>query len=82
VSAGTDGLPPRAVVSQMATGYWTPQAVRAMASLGLADHLATGSRTAEDLAEETGAHAPSLVASCGPWSPSVCVSARPRDGSA
>jgi DNA-binding MarR family transcriptional regulator len=60
VSAGTDGLPPRAVVSQMATGYWTSQAVRAMASLGLADHLATGSRTAEDLAEETGAHAPSL----------------------
>jgi DNA-binding IclR family transcriptional regulator len=31
-----------------------------MAVLGLADHLATGSRTAEDLAEETGAHAPSL----------------------
>jgi DNA-binding MarR family transcriptional regulator len=60
VSAGTDGLPPRAVVSQMATGYWTSQTVRAMAVLGLADHLATGSRTAEDLAEETGAHAPSL----------------------
>jgi hypothetical protein len=60
VSAGTDGLPPRAVVSQMATAYWTSQAVRAMAVLGLADHLATGSRTAEDLAEESGAHAPSL----------------------
>ena len=31
-----------------------------MAVLGLADHLATGSRTAEDLAEDNGAHAPSL----------------------
>jgi O-methyltransferase domain/Dimerisation domain len=61
MSAGTDGLPPRAMVSQMATGYWTSQAVRAMAVLGLADHLAGGPRTAEDLAEATGAHAPSLA---------------------
>jgi hypothetical protein len=61
VSANTDGLSPRAAVSQMATGYWISQAVRAMAILGLADHLASGPRTAADLAEETGAHAPSLA---------------------
>src|SRR5918999_2033693 len=46
VSAGTDNLPPRAAVSQMATGYWVSQAVRAMAVLSLADHLASGLRTA------------------------------------
>src|SRR5919112_2043844 len=45
----------------MATGYWVSQAVRAMAVLGLADHLASGPRTAADLAEATGAHAPSLA---------------------
>jgi hypothetical protein len=61
VSASTDGLSPRAAVSQMATGYWISQAVRAMAILGLADHLASGPRTATNLAEETGAHAPSLA---------------------
>jgi len=61
VSAGTDNLPPRAAVSQMATGYWVSQAVRAMAVLSLADHLASGPRTAADLAEATGAHAPSLA---------------------
>ena len=61
MSAYTDGLPPRAAVSQMATGYWVSQAVRAMAVLGLADHLACGPRTAADLAEATGAHAPSLA---------------------
>jgi hypothetical protein len=32
-----------------------------MAVLSLADHLASGPRTAADLAEETGAHAPSLA---------------------
>ena len=61
MSAGTDNLPPRAAVSQMATGYWVSQAVRAMAVLSLADHLASGPRTAADLAEATGAHAPSLA---------------------
>ena len=61
MSAGTDGLPPRAAVSQLATGYWVSQAVRAMAVLDLADHLASGPRTVDDLAEETGAHAPSLA---------------------
>ncbi len=61
MSAGTDDLPPRAAVSQMAMGYWVSQAVRAMGVLGLADHLASGPRTAADLAEATGAHAPSLA---------------------
>ena len=61
MSAGTHDLPPRAAVSQMATGYWASQAVRAMAVLSLADHLASGPRTAADLAEATGAHAPSLA---------------------
>ena len=61
MSAGTEGPSPRAAVSQMATRYWVSQAVRAMAVLGLADHLASGPCTAADLAEATGAHAPSLA---------------------
>jgi hypothetical protein len=82
VSASTDGLSPRAAVSQMATGYWISQAVRAMAILGLADHLASGPRTATNLAEERPARTPRVLrASCGPWSPSVCAGATTLDGS-
>ena len=69
MSAGTDNLPPRAAVSQMATGYWVSQAVRAMAVLSLADHLASGPRTAADLAEATGAHAQPCAPLAGPGRP-------------
>ena len=61
MSAGPEGLTPRAAVSQMATGYWISQTVRAMAVLDLADHLAAGPRTADGLARATGAHTPSMA---------------------
>ncbi|MFC4014160.1 methyltransferase [Nonomuraea purpurea] len=40
--------------------YVVPFAIRVACDLGVADHLAEGPRTVDDLAEATGAHAPSL----------------------
>ncbi len=47
-------------LSQMITGYWISQAIYVAAKLNLADRLADGPRSADDLARETGMHAPSL----------------------
>jgi hypothetical protein len=44
----------------MIVGYWTSQMVYVAAKLGLADHLAEGPRSAEELAKASGTHAPSL----------------------
>jgi hypothetical protein len=44
----------------MAFGGLTAQAVGVAAQLGIVDHLTGGPRTAADLAESTGTHAPSL----------------------
>ena len=52
--------PPHVQVIQMATGLWVSKMVYAAAKLNLADHLADGPKTAEDLAGLTKAHAPSL----------------------
>ena len=41
-------------------GFWVSQAIYVAAELGLADLLADGPRTADDLAAAAGAHAPSL----------------------
>jgi hypothetical protein len=53
-------LPPHAVLLQMATGHWVARTLHAAAKFGIADRLAKGPRTAEDLAAETRTHAPSL----------------------
>jgi hypothetical protein len=45
---------------QMMTGYWVSQAIFVAAQLGIADCLASGPMTYDDLAEAAGAHAPSL----------------------
>lgn len=45
---------------QMATASWVSRVVYAAAKLGLADHLAAGPRSAEDLAGPLGAQVPSL----------------------
>ncbi len=52
--------PPHAQVIQMVTSYQVSRMVYAAAQLRLADHLADGPRRAEELAELTGTHAPSL----------------------
>lgn len=53
-------LPAHAQLIQMSTGYWISRVVYAAARLGLADHLASGPRTAGELAGPTRTHAPSL----------------------
>ena len=58
---GTEGLPPREAVMQMVNASWISHAIRAMAALGLADHLAHGPRTVQELAEASGTHAPTLT---------------------
>jgi hypothetical protein len=51
---------PGQVIAQMAAGYWLSQALFVAAKLGIADRLTTGGKTSQELATETGAHAPSL----------------------
>jgi SAM-dependent methyltransferase len=46
--------PPHIQIIQMGTGYWVSRLVGAAASLGLADHLANGPKSAADLAGPTG----------------------------
>jgi hypothetical protein len=58
-SAAPD-LPPHAQIIQMAGGLVIARAIYAVAELGIADHLKDGPRSADELAQATGAHAPSL----------------------
>ena len=44
----------------MGSAYWLSMAIHVAAKLGIADLLAKGSQTAEQLARATGTHAPSL----------------------
>jgi ubiquinone/menaquinone biosynthesis C-methylase UbiE len=63
--------PPEAVLTQMIIAPLVAQALRVVAELGVADLLASGARGVDELADATGAHAPSLyrfmraLASCG-----------------
>lgn len=52
--------PPHAQLIEMATAHWTSRILYVAAKLGLADRLAGGSKSAEELAGPTGTHAPSL----------------------
>jgi O-methyltransferase len=61
VPAGSPTEPPSAVVlHQLVRGALVSQAISVFARLGVADALATGPRDAEEIAEPTGAHAPTL----------------------
>jgi hypothetical protein len=55
-----DAPPPHAQLVQMAMGHWVSRIVYLGAKLGLADRLADGPKSAEELAGPTGTHAPSL----------------------
>ena len=52
--------PPHAVLMQLTQGMMISKALQAVAELGIADLLAQGPRTVEDLAQATSTHAPSL----------------------
>jgi O-methyltransferase/methyltransferase family protein len=51
---------PRLAMLQILSGRWVSGAVTVAAQLGVADELAAGPRTAEDIATAVGAHGPSL----------------------
>jgi len=52
--------PPHVQLIQMAMAHWVSRIAYVAAKLGLADHLANGPKTADELAVPTGTHAPSL----------------------
>jgi len=56
----TPKLPLHVQLIQMGTAYWVSSLVYVAAKFSLADHLAKGPATAEDLAGATGTHAPTL----------------------
>ncbi len=51
---------PPDLMNRLITGYWTTQMDYLAAKLGLADLLATGRRTADDLAKSTGVNTDAL----------------------
>jgi hypothetical protein len=53
-------LPPQAVLYYLGTGHYLSRAIYLAAKLGVADVLAGGPRSADDLARATETHAPSL----------------------
>lgn len=55
-----DERPPHVQLIQMGRAYIASRVVYAAAKLGIADHLASGAKSAEDLAGPIQAHAPSL----------------------
>jgi hypothetical protein len=59
-SAHQQEIPPHARLIEMATAYWVSRIVYVATKLGLADRLANGAKTAEELAGPTETHAPSL----------------------
>ena len=60
VAPGTTVTPPPVALLQMMTGYWVSQAIYVAAKLGIADLMADGPASTEDLAAATQSHAPSL----------------------
>ena len=55
-----DAPPPHEQLIQMGTAHWVSRILFVAAQLGLADRLAQGAKSAEELAGPTGTHAPSL----------------------
>jgi O-methyltransferase domain/Dimerisation domain len=56
----TEAVPPHVQLIQMAMAHWMSRIVYVAAKLDLADRLADGSKSADELAGPTGTHAPSL----------------------
>ncbi|HSU55103.1 MAG TPA: methyltransferase dimerization domain-containing protein [Candidatus Dormibacteraeota bacterium] len=52
--------PPHVQLIEMGTAQWISRIIFVAAKLGLADHLAQGPKSADELARRTGTHAPSL----------------------
>jgi hypothetical protein len=54
------GLPPEAVMMQMASGYWMTQLIYVAAKLGIADLLKDGPKSCDEIAAATGTNARSI----------------------
>ena len=54
------GLPPEAVMMQMASGYWITQLIYVAAKLNIADLLKDGPKSCEEIAAATGTNAKSI----------------------
>jgi hypothetical protein len=69
------GEPPAAAIMRLLTGGWVAQAVHAAATLGIADRLAEGPRSPDDLAAPVEADPDALyrplraLAGVGGWGP-------------
>ncbi|KAA5545393.1 methyltransferase [Roseiconus nitratireducens] len=46
-------IPPHAILGQLVTGHWTTQVIHAAAKFGIADLLAEGSKSVDELADAT-----------------------------
>ncbi|HYE75889.1 MAG TPA: methyltransferase dimerization domain-containing protein [Blastocatellia bacterium] len=60
VALKMEDAPPQMVAMQLMTGYWVSQMVYVAARLKLADLLADGPKTSEQLAKASGVHAETL----------------------
>src|SRR5580765_4245763 len=58
--SNTQEAPPHAQLIEMATAHWVSHIAYVAAKLSLADHLAQGPKSADELAGPTRTHAPSL----------------------
>ena len=56
----TESVPPHVQLIQMGTAAWISMIVHGAAKIGLADHLGSGAKTAEQLSGPTGTHTHSL----------------------
>ena len=59
-SQAPKGMPPQVKMLQMMNAYRLSQSISVAAKLGIADLLADGAKSSEELAQATGTHAPSL----------------------
>ncbi len=55
-----EAAPPHVALVQMAMGHWVSHIIYVATKLGIADQLAGGAKTADELSGPTGTHAPSL----------------------
>ena len=62
---------PRDTLLRRTNAFQVSQAIHAAATLGIADLLEDGPRSAEELAEAMGTHAP-LIGCCARWPASAC----------
>ena len=65
--ATMEAEPPHFQLVQMAMGHWVSRIVYVAAKLDLADRLANGPKSADELAGPTGTHAPRCIGSCERW---------------